>query len=463
MGTLLALGLAAAAERIVWRALAAAATVPLMTAMYLTFSRGGWVALGVGLVALVAIAPRRLHLLAVLLAIAPWPALAVVAASRADALTTDGSTLAAATDDGRVLLVYVAVLTVAAGLAGGFFAIEERRVQVGRVGRTAFAALLVCAALVGAGWIWSEHGSPWSLAERGWDQFTASGGPGGGEDLSARLFDLSSNGRVDLWRVAWEDFEGRPVVGNGAQSFTESWYERRPTISVATDAHSLYLETLGELGLVGLALLVAALAVPVVGGVLARRDYLVAGPAGAYAAFLAHAGVDWDWELAGVTVVALLLGAALVVLARAPGRSDELRARIRLPAAAVGVVLAAVALWSLLATVPLGRARDALFRAAWPTAIEEAERAERWAPWSSEPFRISGEALLAQGRVAEARRSFARAIEKEDGDWLLWLQLGITTTGERQRAALARAIALNPNEQEIKIVLDAVRKQPQTR
>ena len=81
------------------------------------------------------------------------------------------------------------------------------------------------------------------------------------------------------------------------------------------DAHSLYLETLAELGLVGFALLAL-----LIGGVAvtARR----AGPAAALAAWALHAGVDWDWELPALTLVAIVL-AGLVLTSRdrraAPG------------------------------------------------------------------------------------------------------------------------------------------------
>ena len=63
------------------------------------------------------------------------------------------------------------------------------------------------------------------------------------------------------------------------------------------DAHSLYLETLAELGLVGLALLVLALAPPLVAGFRGVE----AAATGGYVAFLIHAGLDWDWELPAVT------------------------------------------------------------------------------------------------------------------------------------------------------------------
>ena len=81
------------------------------------------------------------------------------------------------------------------------------------------------------------------------------------------------------------------------------------------EAHSLYLETLTELGLVGASLLAAFLATAVAGVVrLARRrpsDPLLPAATAVLVAFALHAGIDWDWEMPAVTVVPLLLLAAV--------------------------------------------------------------------------------------------------------------------------------------------------------
>jgi O-antigen ligase len=93
------------------------------------------------------------------------------------------------------------------------------------------------------------------------------------------------------------------------------------------EAHSLYLGTLAELGLVGLAALLAFL-----GGVAAaaRRLWrsdpaLAVGPAAALAVWVAHAGLDWDWEMPAVTLVALALAAALVAWSERPAVSPAAR------------------------------------------------------------------------------------------------------------------------------------------
>jgi len=97
----------------------------------------------------------------------------------------------------------------------------------------------------------------------------------------------------------------------------------------ALNAHSLYLETLGEVGIAGSVLLGAALAPPLVAGARARRDPLALAALAAYAAWLVHAALDWDWELPAVTLAALACAGAVLVAARSDEdlRPDRKKAR----------------------------------------------------------------------------------------------------------------------------------------
>src|SRR5262249_49310121 len=111
------------------------------------------------------------------------------------------------------------------------------------------------------------------------------------------------------WHVAWQETGDAPVVGRGAGTFELAWIERRPVPVDVQDAHSLYVETLAELGVVGFVLLCLVLAPPVGAGFRPGADAAVLG---GYVAFLVHAGLDWDWEMPAVTVAGLLFGAALL-------------------------------------------------------------------------------------------------------------------------------------------------------
>jgi putative inorganic carbon (hco3(-)) transporter len=150
--------------------------------------------------------------------------------------------------------------------------------------------------------------------------------------------------RPYYWRAALEQYEEHPALGSGAGTFPLHWPEHRPQdLSVldtpdVLDAHSLYLETLAELGPVGLGLLVAALGTPLVAALSRRRDPLVALALPPYLAYLAHAGLDWDWELPAVTLVALACAAGALVATRPGRRQVALSGPIR--ALSLAVVLA---------------------------------------------------------------------------------------------------------------------------
>ncbi|WP_157592448.1 O-antigen ligase family protein [Solirubrobacter soli] len=131
-------------------------------------------------------------------------------------------------------------------------------------------------------------------------------GPAQGADPS-RLVSAQSN-RYEYWRVAVNEFADSPLQGGGSGSFRTVWLRERTIDETVRDAHSLYIETAAELGLVGLLALVAFIAGIVS---MARRSPEAAGAIGALAVFAIHAGLDWDWEMPALTLVALTLAARL--------------------------------------------------------------------------------------------------------------------------------------------------------
>jgi hypothetical protein len=119
--------------------------------------------------------------------------------------------------------------------------------------------------------------------------------------------------RPYYWWTAWHAIPAYAPLGSGAGTFDVLWAEQAPIPVFVRDAHSLYLETLDELGPLGLALVLLALIAPLVAALRAPPTWPTAALVGAYVAFLAHAGFDWDWEMPAVTVFGLSCGAALLV------------------------------------------------------------------------------------------------------------------------------------------------------
>jgi O-antigen ligase len=255
---------------------------------------------------------------------------------------------------------------------------------------------------------------------------------------SARLLTLSGSSRSDYWRVAWQDVEEHPALGSGAGSYERYWYRHRPVAQPARDAHSLYLETLAELGPLGLGLLLVGLGAPVAAAIKARGDGLTPAALGPYVAFLAHAAQDWDWELPAVAVVAILCAAALLAARRGDG---PLAAPIRFAAGAAALALAILVVAAYAGNRELAVAESGSERSA--------RRAARLQPWSSEPWRLLGEARLARGEVAGARAAFLEGLERDDGDWELWVDLALASQGAERRQALERARAMNPRDPDL--------------
>src|SRR5262249_59764576 len=111
------------------------------------------------------------------------------------------------------------------------------------------------------------------------------------------------------------------------------------------NAHSLYLETLGELGIVGFMLLVGAFAAGVVVAVRRLRGTsggersLIAALLGTLTAYLIGAGVDWMWELTAVTLVGVfVLGLLTGPASAAPGAKSFAPGRLAGSLAAVVAV-----------------------------------------------------------------------------------------------------------------------------
>jgi hypothetical protein len=283
------------------RAAAAAAAVPIGLGAYLSFARGALAALAVGVLLLVALAPApRAQLRSILTAMAA-SALAAALASGLSSVKSLGPSDGG--DTGEGLLMLLAVVLLAAAAAGMTLRPPRRELPALRLPVSRTVAVLTVSAVVlvgGALAVVLLEGTPRSTS------------PAPGAD-AARLASIDSN-RYQYWEVAARELGEHPVRGLGSGGFAVEWRKERDRVDAAGDAHSLYLETAAELGLVGLVLLLGFM-----GGVAAaavalyRLDAAAAvGPAAALAAWALHAGLDWDWEMPAVTLPALILAAALV-------------------------------------------------------------------------------------------------------------------------------------------------------
>ena len=294
MGLMLAVHTAADARRASPMSLAAAATIPgLGLVLFLTVSRGAHLAALAGLVVLVLLARDR-RTLATSLGAAALVALVAGVAAQFDGVVELTVDQGSRESEGLILLGVLLVLSGAAAAcqallirldAGGQGWVRALRM------RPALAALAGVAALAALGF---------GIAAFAGGDVKASPDQKGPE----RFRTLETN-RWKYWEVALDTFAEQPLTGSGVHGFAADWLERRDISEGVQDAHSLYVETLTELGLPGFLLLVSFLGA--VGVVLLRSGE--PGWAAASAVWALHAAVDWDWEMPALTLVFLLLAA----------------------------------------------------------------------------------------------------------------------------------------------------------
>jgi O-antigen ligase len=455
IGAILAIGIASTDRESRAARSLAAASVPVFAATLLfTFSRGAMVALIVGLIVYLAVARQR-GVVAALLAIVPTTAVAVVAAYGADQLATTTPTTPAAVAQGKDVALAVALCALAAAAARFLLAPLDRRLD--RIhpephvrrrlliasGSVAAVAIGVTLAAGGAGWVNDQfdrflHGQP-----------TVTSG-----DLRARLSDPSSNGRIDHWNAAFDGFAQNRLHGTGAGTYQFVWEEHRAIPVNVVDAHGLYFETLSDLGIVGLVLLVA-----VILGMLTALARRVRGPnRGFYAALFAagvvwavHAGIDWDWEMPAVTAwLFAVAGAALAAEARERPRHHG--RSIRVPLAAALLVLAVTPVFTMLAQSHIANASDAFYGGDCDVAQREALDAIQRLATRPEPYEILGYCDMQQGRAQAAVTAMQRAVDKQPDSWepRFGLALARAYGGSDPRADLAVASMLNPRESIVK-------------
>ena len=305
IGLVLAIHIAGDPTRERWlRSAAAGGGVVLGLGVYLSYARGALAAVAVGLVVLFALEP---HLRAQLRAIVTVLGAAAVSAFVANGLSTVKALSARDAGQGIEMLVALVALAAAAAVIAPQVPRRPIRLPSLPVSRPATVLGISIALMVVGGLVLAAtEGKPEGTSPM----------PGA---TPARLGSIDSN-RYRYWEEAGSTFVEHPLIGIGSGGFQVEWLKVYNRYDASGDAHSLYLETAAELGVVGVAILLLFLG-GVAGSVL--RLYRVhRGPAAGLAAGLAawafHAGLDWDWEMPAVTLPALVLAAAAIAWSDEP-------------------------------------------------------------------------------------------------------------------------------------------------
>jgi hypothetical protein len=454
IGLPLLLEMATSGRSVLLRALAAAALPAMILTIYFTLSRGGILAATIAFVAYISLAGDRVPRLATAAVAAIGGAVLIGATSQRAALQ-EGLLSATAHHQGNEVLWMTVAVCLIVGLIGAAlslvllrgrrpaWSVPSRRAAIAT---TAAAAIVVAIAAIGI-----------NLPQRVSDGVTefksgavATGGAG-------RLTSAAGEQRYELWESALDEFRAEPLHGTGAGTF-EFWWARNGKYAQAVrDTHSLYLQTLGELGLVGILLLGGFLIAILAAAAAAirrlgddTRPSLAAALAGVLA-FLVCAALDWVWQVPVVPVAMLLLAAALVT---AGVRSDARRSAHIPPLLRAGLALLAIVAMigiaiPLSATTLLRESEAQVREGDLTAALDSAQSAANVQPDSARPRLQQALILEKAGAYSTAARQARAATELEPLNWKSWLILSrVQAEAGDARAAVdsyRRAASLNPN------------------
>jgi O-antigen ligase/polysaccharide polymerase Wzy-like membrane protein len=443
LGLILASGMCLQARDRGERAFVGALVPVLGLNLYFTYSRGGVLTLTIGWVCMLLLVRNRaaLFVMTWVLALACVPLGFVLYADRRWFGDSYGS--ASASAGHRVLVVALLTTGATACLARIQWEPYARTASTWIAAHSKFRAVLLLAGVVALVAL-----AIFSVGDLGSTKAPRN---------QSRLSSGSLNGRGEIWLVALDEWRTNPVVGGGAGSFAGTWDARRTTATEVEFAHSLYLQTLAELGMVGALLLGLFVVVP-----LTRLRAVAVVPSGApvaacIVAYLFHAGIDWDWQMPVVTSVAIVCcGSVLYPLDRSP---PVARGAIIHKASFAGCasVLAAIACIGWIGSHALDRSRTLESSGRWSDAAAEARTAATWQPWSAAPDLALAQADLGIGNLRGARHAYQSAVEQAPRAWQAWLGLASTLSGPPRMVALRRASSLNPLGLELRFACRASR------
>jgi hypothetical protein len=323
-----------------------------------------------------------------------------------------------------------------------------------RTGQGMLAALAAAAVVIGV----AAHGT----ISTQWRDFTHLNPE---QSAPNRFVAIGSGFRYDLWRVALDEFKGDPVAGVGAGNYDDSYYRLRQNPQSVTVPHSLEMQVLAELGLLGLIALglfcggVLRAGLGADGRTLAGQDPGIRIAAlGVFAAWLTATSFDWLYNIPGLTGMAVL--AAAILLVRAPdaytpteeprNSRPSLRRQVSLAAALGVLALLAAGLGRQYAATLYSDSGQRLVSKNPVKALGKLRTAEELNPWSMQTQYRAASAYARLDDYAAARTVLLHAEQLEPDNYVPPALLGdIATRAGDETTALAayrRALRLDPHE-----------------
>jgi hypothetical protein len=459
------LGWLGATARVPAARAAATALIALpVLVIYMAGSWGGAVAAALGAIALMALGPMRVRLAGTLAIGSAGGLVLLLFASRRTELLDFPESPPAVTQGDEMSVITIAVV---AGVAALRYAVDRPLARLAIPAPPLRPTLVVIAIAAIAAIVVADP------AER-WEEFKEPPPISQAESsVQEEGSPISSRFRYQYWSTAVEAFADEPVTGIGSGEYEPYWAQHGSTVAASRNAHSIVFESLAELGLLGLALVIAFFAVLAAAGWRRARDGgptepVLGATAGVLVTGIAAAAADWTYEVPAVfalTIVAaaLLVGATMLPAGDEIARTREAPGRSR-PRFATGVTVLLVAWISICAAGlllfyerSLDSSRVAIDEGRTQDAIDAAEDASRLQPWAAAPRVELARAYEQAGDLATAREEISAAIERAPDDWRHWVTevrlAAESGDADAARAAYGQARRLNPRDTRLELPL----------
>ncbi len=456
----------------------------LMVTLMLAYSRGALAVALIGSAIWLAIVPLRLRGALILIVCGACAAVVVGFAFSSHALSSEAVALGQRVSAGHQLGVLLAALVVLLELAGiGIgFALSSHPPSA-QTRRRAGALMLVglaVVALAGVGTLAASHrGLTGTISH---DLSTVTNPNATVANTPGRLTAVAS-ARARYWKQAIEIFDAHPVLGAGGGGYATARLRYETGFQKVTHAHGYIVQTLADLGLVGIGVTLALLIAWMVAAGRATHPLNRRWSAWRWRAidlpytperigllsmlcivitFGLHSLVDWTWYVPGTALAALICAGWLAgrgpveqPSTASPGPWRHLLPRRLTPlraaaacAAIVAALLAAWSQWQPQRSNEAGQEALALLPNA-KAALAAAQTAVHRDPLSLDALRVLASIEEALGRTAQARATRQLAVRQQPANPLAWSELGESDLQSHPRAALAElraAYYLNPSE-----------------
>lgn len=453
------------------RGLAVPAISIQLTVLVLSYSRSALLAAVVALALWFAVVPLRLRAALVLVLGAAGGAAMIAWGLATHALTRDRAVLAARSTAGHgfgVLVVLVVAVMVLVGVAAVFAMdraewAQARRRRIGAL----LLAVVALAPVAGLGALAASSRGFTGEVSHIWSTLTSAKPTVG--DNPGRLVEVS-NTRPLYWSEGLDIARHSLLKGVGAGAYGTARLRYATDHRTVGHAHSYVIETLADLGLLGIAVNLALL---LAWGVAAVRSTRLRRLSDAdpervglltllavVVVFGVQSAVDWTWSMPGVAVPALLCAGWLAgrgPLRQREGLLAQSRGLRRSPggiaivlAILTGTVLAAWAIWQPLRAVNAdGAAIAAISNGNATLALSDGRAARTDDPLSVDPLFELSAIYTALGNNAAAVDELRQAVRLQPANPDTWLTLGLFYVHRNQtRAAygpLSMASRLNPS------------------